>query len=109
GGGGQGQGHDPGGDVGAEGVEVAVGEVDDPHHAVDQAQAAGDQEEDRCVEERVEEVDEGDVHRRYGRSSGRRRTSGPAWWSFTIRATATVYRPGAASPRSSLAKTPRPA
>src|SRR2546425_12341526 len=49
-------------DVRAEGVEVAVGHVHDPHDAVDEAQAARDEEEDRRVEQRVEEVDDEDVH-----------------------------------------------
>src|SRR5262249_59432466 len=54
--------HDPGAHVGAEGVDVAVGEIHDPHHAVDQAEAAGGEEERGGVEESVEDVDDEDVH-----------------------------------------------
>src|SRR5262249_56598616 len=53
---------DPRGHVRAEGVDVAVGQVHDAHDAVDEAEPASDQEEDRRVEERVEQVDEEDVH-----------------------------------------------
>jgi hypothetical protein len=41
----------PGRHVRAEGVEVAVRKVHDPHDPVNEAEAAGDQEEDRRVEE----------------------------------------------------------
>ena len=37
-------------------------EVDDAHDAVDQAEAARDQEEHRRVEQRVQEVDDEGVH-----------------------------------------------
>src|SRR5262249_53812501 len=53
---------DPRGHVRAEGVDVAVGQVHDAHDAVDEAEPARDQEEDRRVEQRVEQVDEEDVH-----------------------------------------------
>src|SRR5207237_1378000 len=74
--------------VRAERVEVAVGEVDDAHDAVDQAEAAGDEEEDRRVEQRVEEVDEEEVHQsvtRYGITF----TSGFTRLSSRARASAT--------------------
>ena len=37
--------------VRADGVEIAVGHVHDPHHAVDEREPGGDEEEDRRVEE----------------------------------------------------------
>ena len=46
-----------------------MGEVDDAHHAVDEGEAAGDEEQDGCIEEGVEDVDEEEVHQspaRYG-------------------------------------------
>ena len=48
--------------VGAEGVQVAVGQIHDPHHAVDEAQTTGDEKERRRGQERVEQMDEQEVH-----------------------------------------------
>ena len=49
-------------DVGAEGVEVSVGQVDDPHHAIDEAQPTGDEEQRRRRQERIEEMNEEEIH-----------------------------------------------
>ena len=42
---------DPGRDVGAERIERPMREIDDTHDAIDEAQARGDQEQNRRVEE----------------------------------------------------------
>src|SRR5262249_34148257 len=48
--------------VRANGVEVAVGHVHDPHHAVDERETGGDEEEDRRVEQRVEDLCDQRIH-----------------------------------------------
>src|SRR5262249_57652870 len=58
----------------ADGKEVPVREVNDPHHAVDEGESSGDEKKDRRVEERVEEVDDEYVHR--GRLLGYALTTG---------------------------------
>ena len=55
--------HRPGRHEGPEGVEIAVGQVDDVHDAVDEAEPAGDEKEHCRVEERVEDVNQERVHR----------------------------------------------
>src|SRR5437764_3712566 len=96
----------PGRHVRAERVEVAVGHVHDTHDAVDETQAAGDQEEDRGVEERVDEVDEEDVHHsatRYGSTL----TSGFVWFPLKTSASRTRYAPGGSLPvRSTISRPP---
>src|SRR2546425_12702826 len=93
-------------DVRAEGVEVAVGHVHDPHDAVDEAQAARDEEEDRRVEQRVEEVDDEDVHYSATRN-GITLTSGFTRLPLRASATSTRYAPGASFPlRSTINRPP---
>ena len=41
---------DPGRDVGTERIERPMGEIDDAHDTIDEAQARGDQKQNRCVE-----------------------------------------------------------
>jgi hypothetical protein len=55
-------GEDGPGDVGAEHVEAAMGEVHHPGHAENHRQAGGDQEEGRGAGEAGEELEESDVH-----------------------------------------------
>ena len=64
----------PGRDVGAERVERAVRQVDDAHDAVDEAQARGDEEEHRRVEERVEHLDDEDRRRHCALTRSTRRS-----------------------------------
>ena len=52
----------PGRDECAERVEVSVREIEDAHHAVDQAQSAGDQKEHGAVQQRIQNVDYEDTH-----------------------------------------------
>src|SRR5207245_6509009 len=96
----------PGCHVRAEGVEVAVREVHDPHDAVDEAEPAGDQKEDRRVQERVEEVDEEDVHHsatRYGITF----TSVSIEFPLSTIASRTRYAPGGSLPlRSTISRPP---
>src|SRR5207247_432335 len=43
-------------------IEIAVREVHDPHHAIDERQSARDQEERRGVEEGIQDVNDERVH-----------------------------------------------
>jgi hypothetical protein len=45
-------------DEGADGVEGAMRHVDDAHDTEDQAQARSDEEKDRGVEQRIEDLDD---------------------------------------------------
>ena len=53
----------PSGDVGADGIQAAMRQIDDPHDPEDQAQARGNKEEHRSVEQRVQNLDGQDRHR----------------------------------------------
>ena len=66
---------DPGRDVGAERIEGAMRQIDDAHDAVDEAQARGDQKQNRRVEERIEQLDDEDRHRSSSRDLRRLRSS----------------------------------
>src|SRR5262249_19685786 len=97
---------DPRRHVGAEGVDVAVRQVHDAHDPVDEAEAARDQEEDRRVEERVENVDQEDVHysaTRYEITF----TSGLKECPFSASASRIRYAPGGSLPlRSTTSRSP---
>src|SRR5262245_43618442 len=97
---------DPRRHVGAEGVDVAVRQVHDAHDTVDEAQAARDQEQDRRKEQRVEKVDEEDVHysaTRYEITF----TSGFIECPFSASASRIRYEPGGSLPlRSTTSRSP---
>jgi hypothetical protein len=52
----------PCGDIGAECIEAAMRHIHDPHDAVNEAQAGGDQEENRGVEKGIEDLDDENRH-----------------------------------------------
>src|SRR5262245_15034917 len=77
-----------------------MGEVHDPHDAVDEAEPAGDEEQGGCGQEGVENMDDQEIHQsptRYGITF----TSGFTRLSSTARATITRYSPGLSRPRRS--------
>ncbi len=52
----------PRGDVGANSIEAAMREIDDPHDPEDQAETSGNEEEHRGIEQRVQDLNRQEGH-----------------------------------------------